>query len=560
MNHHRLLIFKRLKTTSLLLSFTFISFFPSLTVAATPTNISETTSADNTKTVNDRCKNIVTANGEYGRSRSTNYGVFNTNNGFGPVGNYSWFGFGQGAPYAQARWVEDWSGLCNDPDKNKDWFNKLKYIKLNDSGSIWLSLNGNERLRYVFDSRPYMGFANKKNSNRFLLRSFYGADLHAGSHVRAYVELINGAAGGVRQFGYQTGYQRSRINLQQGFLELKANMLGAKMGVMGGRQFFIDGPPSMISPRELTNVRQSWDGFRGYAFWKRFRVDLFDLWQTDLHNDRTAFTYGPNYNARLYGAYSSLALPSFYALGKKSQIFVDAFFLGYLYNSRGGPSAIPTAKIGGWEKGSTRRDNIGGRVSGNLGVINFDLTGIYQGGQFRPANNGDSRPVRAYAFNSIISYAVPNVPGKLVVGLQSDYASGGNYNKTKGAVRNFAVPYFPQANYLDMTLYLTTSNSVSTGPLITYNPTKKSLLKLHAPVLWRASTNDTIYGTGFTYPLRDNYSGGFIGSVPQFTFAYEIAPHLVLTNDIAGFIASNSLKRAGAQNSAFVMESLDFRF
>lgn len=504
-----------------------------------------------------KCQNIITAAGTYGRTRHTDYGIFTNNSGFGPVGNYSWYAFGPNAPYAQARWVEDWSGLCSDPDKNKDWFNRLKYIPLNDSGSIWLSLSGYERFQYMFDSHPYMGYLNKKNSSRFLLRNTYGADLHLGSHVRTYVEFINAVAGGVRQFGYQTGAQRSHLDLQQGFLELKNTMLGAKMGVMGGRQFFVDAPASMQSPRELTNVRQSWDGFRGYAIWSRFRLDLFDLWQTDVSNDKKIFNYGPNYNARLYGGYSSLALPSFYTFGKKSQLFIDAFFLGYLYNAS--TAYLPTAQIAGLQKGSTRRDNIGGRISGNIGTINIDITGVYQGGEFRPEHNGDSRPVRAFLFSSLLSYGFKNVPGNLSIGLKSDYASGGNYNKTKGAIRNFAVPYLPTTD-LDMTLYITTSNSINTGPLIVYTPIENLLLELHAPVIWRASTNDTVYGIGINYPLRDNYSGGFIGSIPQFTFAYEIIPHLVVSSSFAGFIGSSSIKDAGAKDSTFILNRMSFRF
>lgn len=557
-----MLIYKKIKTITLLLSFTFISFSPSL--AQTVTKISSSTNAapDNSTWLDKRCKNVVTAAGKYGESRHPDWGsAFNNNKGaaagFGAVGNYSWYAFGNNAPYAQARWAEDWSGLCNDPNRNKDWFNRLKYIPLNDSGTIWLSLNGNERLRYVYDSQPYLGYTTKKNSNKLLLRSLYGADLHIGQHVRAYAELINAVAGGSNTFGYQTGFQRKRLDLQQGFLELKANLLGAKMGVMGGRQFFVDAPLSLTSPREITNVRQSWDGVRGYAIWERFRVDLFDFWQTDL-TDRKIFGYGPSWNARLYGGYASLALPTFTAFGKKSQLYVDSFFMGYLYS--GTPASIPTSSIGGWQKGSSRRDNIGGRIGGNIGDINLEIIGIYQGGEFRPAKGGDSRPVSAFAFNTLFSYTFSNVAGKPTVGLQSDYYSGGNYKKSKGAIHNFASPYFPTANYQDMTLYMNLSNVISTGPLITYNPTPKTLLKLHAPVMWRASTNDTIYGIGINYPLRENFSGGFVGTSPQFTFAYAIAPHLVLTNDFAGFIGSKSIKNAGAKNGAFVMETLDFRF
>ncbi len=516
------------------------------------------TIANNSNMINRNCSQIVTASGKYGNTRHPNWGVFNSHSGFGPVGNYSWFAFGKYAPYAQARWVEDWSGLCNDPHKNDDWFNRLKYIPLNSSGDIWLSLNGNERLRYVFDSKPNMGFNVKTNANRLLVRSVYGADFHVGSHVRAYAELINGIAGGSNTFGYQTGFQRKRLDMQQGFLEIKGDLLGAKMGAIGGRQYFVDTPLSMTSARELTNIRYSWDGFRGYAFWKKFRIDIFNFWQTNFSKDHV-FGAGPSYNARMFGGLASYALPNFKVQNINSQFFLDIFYIGYLYNSAA--AALPTPVAGKYIKGSTRRDNIGGEFSGNLGNLKVDLTGIYQGGVFRPADpNTKNRPVRAFAFNAIFAYNFKNLPGNLSLGLQSDYFSGGNYKKDHGAVRNYAVPYFTTANYQDMTLYLATSNTVSTGPLITYNPTKKSLVKLHAPVIWRANTNDTIYGVGFNYPLRDNFSGGFVGAIPQLTLAYAIAHHLILTGDFAGVLASRSIKKAGGANSAFLMETLDFRF
>jgi hypothetical protein len=37
------------------------------------------------------------------------------------------------------------------------------------------------------------------------------------------------------------------------------------MGVIGGRQVFVDAPVSMQSARDLPNVQQTWDGVRGYA-------------------------------------------------------------------------------------------------------------------------------------------------------------------------------------------------------------------------------------------------------------------------------------------------------
>ncbi|QNT78179.1 alginate export family protein [Entomobacter blattae] len=478
------------------------------------------------------------------------YGVFSAQNGaasgMGAIGN--------------ADWALDWGGLCG--KDQKDFLTSLKYIPLNDDGDIYLTLSGEARLRYIFDSHPQMGQAGVSNASRVLNRELFGANLRIGPHINTYVQFVHADAGGSNTWGYATGFQRSRIDLQQGILEVKGEVLGAKVGAIGGRMFFLDAPPAFQAKRDLTNLNQTWDGFRGYARWERFRFEVFDLWQTNL-SDTDAFAHTTNWNARLYGAYTSYALPDFQALDKKSQLFFDVFFYGYLYG--GTPASFATATpLGGAStfSGSSRRDNIGSRLWGNVGPFSIDIDGVYQGGEVRPANQGQSRPVRAYAFNSTISYHFneKDVPGKLSIGLQSDYFSGGNYNKKSGSVGGFQAPYFPLPDYNDLTTTLTSTNVISTGPLISYNPTKGVFLKLHVPTFWRASTNDGLYSVGKIYSFRDNLQGGFVGSIPQFKVAWSFLPHFTWTHDFAGFIASHGVHKAGGKSSVFYMQTLDFSF
>ncbi|MFT9216703.1 MAG: hypothetical protein ABF513_10610, partial [Acetobacter malorum] len=62
------------------------------------------------------------------------WGVFNANTGAAA-------GFGTVAYYAVSRWAEDWSSL-RDKRNRIDWADPLKYIPLNNSGSIYLTLSG----------------------------------------------------------------------------------------------------------------------------------------------------------------------------------------------------------------------------------------------------------------------------------------------------------------------------------------------------------------------------------------------------------------------------------
>ena len=484
---------------------------------------------------------------------TTDYGVFNAAKGAAS-------GFGTVGPYGQVRWVENWADLPGMPlaKRRQDWFNRLKHIEVTRDGAIWLTLSGEERLRTIFENQPLIGTAGKTDASRVLLRSQYGADLHLGTHVHAYAELLNGVAGGSNTYGYQTGTQRTRLDLQQGILEVSGHLLGARMGAIGGRQVFLDAPPSMQSARDLPNVQQTWDGFRGYALWRNTRIDLFDFLQTDkqpvgIFSDRT------NFSARLYGAYSSTALPAFSFLGVKSRIFADVFFLGYLFN--GAPAAIPTGRPGGTQAGTTRRDSIGTRIWGNAGPFNVSLTGVFQGGEFRPARNlTPVRDVRAYAVNGLIAYAPPTAPAKLSIGVQADLFSGGSYRNRDGAVGTFATPYFPVPTYNDITLQLTSQNLIGAGPLIEATPLPNLKLRLHVPFFWRASTDDAVYAVSKTYSWRDGLSGGYIGALPQAQAAWNFAPHWTWTHDIAGLAASRAIQRVGAKGGVFYMQTLEFKF
>lgn len=470
-------------------------------------------------------------------------------------------GFGVVNGYGQARWAEDWSALEHTPrtQRQKDWFNRLKYVKLNDSGSIWMSFSGEERLRYIFENQPMLGYAGKTNASRVLLRNQYGADLHLGEHVRAYAEFLYGVAGGSNTYGYQTGAQRESLDLQQGILEVKGNLLGAKMGAIGGRQIFLDAPVSMQSPRDLTNVQQTWDGFRGYAVWKRFRIDLFDFMQTNKLPQKV-FADGTNYSARLYGAYTSTALPTFKFMGQKSQMFADVFFLGYLYN--GAAAAIPAAASGSLQKGSSRRDNVGLRLWGNVGPFSTNLTGIFQGGEFRPAQASQrTRPVRAYAINGSITYTRADWAGKPGFGVQGDLFSGGSARSQDGAVGTFSTPFVPLPYYNDTSLSLTSQNLIGVGPIANFTIRPTLHLKLHVPFFWRASTQDAVYdGNSKVYNWRNDLHGGFTGVMPYTQLSWNFAPHWAWTHDIEGILLSRGMRDVGAKEGAFYMQTLEFKF
>ena len=339
------------------------------------------------------------------------------------------------------------------------------------------------------------------------------------------------------------------------FGEATAPLAGAKVGVKLGRQQFLDAPNYVLFARETPDVPLSWDGVRGYVFWPRVRLDVFDFVLTN-NNPTKIFKDTENYNERLFGAYESWAVPDFRFLGGPGHAFLDFFYLGYEYG--GTLAAIPTTT--GTASGSTLRDNYGTRFWGKAGPIEFSLGGIYQGGEFRYANSSSTRIVKAYSANTVVGYRFNGVYTHPLLALQSDVYSGGNYNRKSGSVGTFAAPYNPSTNYLDTTTYLAPSNLIDTGPVLELSPTRYTLLRVKVPVFWRDSTDDAVYGSSRIYTFRGKYSGGYVGTTPQATLAWRVTRHLTWTNDVARFFASRALQKAGASDGTYYLSTLDFRF
>lgn len=478
------------------------------------------------------------------------WGVFNNEKGAAA-------GFGPVTTYGAVRWAEDWQFL-RDPVNRRayaDPFDALKYIPLDPSGSIYLTLSGEERLKQFFQNRPALGtVVGKSDTGRTLLRSIYGVDLHVGPHVRLYGELLNAAGGGFNYYGYSSGY-RNDLELQQLFAEATGDVLGAKAGVLVGRMDFVDAPNYVLYLRTVSNVPQSWNGVRGYMIWPRYRIDLFDYVETNI-GTQAVLDDRADYGTRLFGAYSSWALPAFRFLHRPSQVFFDQFFYGYIF--RGASAAVTT--ITGSQAGSTTRYNPGFRLWGNAGPIEFSVGAIYQGGHFVRAATNAERTVQAYSISTRDGWRFDHVPTKPLVGIQSDLFSGGNNRSTTGTVGTYVTPFVPTSTYLDTTFYIGESNVIDVSPVYEGTLFRRTTLELKAPFFWRDSTNDAVYNftpAAYAFP---RFSGGYIGATPQALLRIGLDRHLLWENDFGRFFASSSFKRAGATNATYYLSDFDFDF
>lgn len=491
---------------------------------------------------------------EQNRSRKRHqgdWGAFNWGNGefagFGPVGTYG-----------AAPWAEDWSSK-KDPKNRTDFLDPLKAIRLNESGSIWLSLSGESRIRNWYESNPQLGTAGKQHSGRFTVRNLFGADLHLGQHWRVFGQLNNGEAAGWNYYGYNSTWRR-RLGVQQLFVGYERKLLGAKTGVMVGRQQFLDAPSWLVYMRETPNVPLSWNGARGYAMWNRIRLDLYNFVGTQVTKD-TIMGGGFDDGTRLYGGNIGIALKPFSIAGEQVHSFLDLFWMGFHY---GGKSAA-VALYKGSQAGTQTRQNGGFRWYGSAPSFEYELGGVYQGGRFHPGSSSvASRPVSAWAVRSVLGWRHSSSSLHPFLGVQAEAYSGGDNRRKEGTVGTFSAPFSPRNGTFDLTRTIARANIISAGPLVSIAPRPFMNIRIRVPYLWRQSMNDGLYNSSspfsFLSGAKLRQAGRAVGWQPQGQVQFQLQQHINWQIDGGAILMTHRMKRAGGQNGTYMLSTITLRF
>lgn len=491
---------------------------------------------------------------EQNRSRKRHqgdWGAFNWGNGefagFGPVGTYG-----------AAPWAEDWSSK-KDPKNRTDFLDPLKAIRLNESGSIWLSLSGESRIRNWYESNPQLGTAGKRHSGRFTVRNLFGADLHLGQHWRIFGQLNNGEAAGWNYYGYNTTWRR-RLGVQQLFVGYERKLFGAKTGVMVGRQQFLDAPSWLIYMRETPNVPLSWNGARGYAMWNRVRLDFYNFVGTQVTKD-TIMGGGFDDDTRLYGGNIGIALKPFSIVGEQVHSFLDLFWMGFHY---GGKSAA-VALYKGSQAGTQTRQNGGFRWYGSAPSFEYELGGVYQGGRFHPGSSSvASRPVSAWAVRGVLGWRHSSSSLHPFLGVQAEAYSGGDNRRSKGTVGTFSAPFSPRNGTFDLTRTIARANIISAGPLVSIAPRPFMNIRIRVPYLWRQSVDDGLYNSSspfsFLSGAKLRQAGRAVGWQPQGQIQFQIQQHINWQIDGGAILMTHRMRRAGGQNGTYMLSTITLRF
>jgi hypothetical protein len=439
-----------------------------------------------------------------------------------------------GAPpaYRGLRYDEDYSYLA-DPSKRRDFWDPIKYIRLNEEGDRYLSLGGEGRWRYEY-YRNYRWDPDSPFDGGYLLQRYLlHADLHLGPSVRLFgqlqASLEHGREGGPRPT------DEDRLDVHQLFADARLRSDAERELVLRvGRQEMAYGSYRLISTRDGPNIRRAFDAARLLTRFGAWTADGFLSKPVEeepgtFDDGRSAETFWGLYATKpLRGLRGSSVDLHYLGLDRPDATFVQA-----------------TA--------DEQRQSLGSRFFGNAGPWDWNLEGVYQFGRF--GGNG----IRAWTLATDTGYTFRDVRFTPRLGLRADVISGDG-SAADGTLGTFN-PLFPRGSYFGEIALIGPQNIIDLHPTLDLHLAESLTLTLDWDFFWRYSTGDGIYDNGGNVIRGADGGARFIGSQASVGIEWEVRRHTTLEVVYSHFFAGDYLRESGpGADVDFLAAWLTYRF
>jgi hypothetical protein len=379
------------------------------------------------------------------------------------------------------------------------------------------SFGGEARFQYFNFKNQDWGEAPPDKDGFILARYLAHADLQAGRHLRAFVELQSSLSSG--QVSMPSPVDENTLDLHQAYLDYSAQSGHGKIIFKAGRQELTYGSQRLIAVREGPNNRQSFDAGKLTYGADKIKLDLFYAnyvtARSNIFDDRFS-------NAiRLWGAYSTFnKLPLIQNL--------DVYYLAI--NKR-----TATFNEG---KGKEIRHSLGARAFKNSTTWRYDLEGLYQFGNF---NTSD---ISAWTLSSNISYAFAHATFQPQAGLKIEAISG-DKNRADGRLNTFN-PLFPRGAYFGLAALIGPSNLFDIHPYVQLSLSKNLVFAVDYDLFWRMSRNDGLYAVnGKMIYAGEAGTSKEIGRQLGASLEFPIGKYVDFKQEFTWFNAGDYIKQAG---------------
>jgi hypothetical protein len=409
----------------------------------------------------------------------------------------------QPPPLSTTRYGEDYTYLHDPAARTGAWWEPFKYLPLMGTKGIeevYLTTGLELRARYEHYDNNLWGGALVPDDGYLWLRAMPLADLHLGSHVRLFGQLIAAFADGVEPV--ESPVDEDRLDLLQGFADLRLPLgTGTAFTLRGGRQLLSYGSERLIGLRYGPNVLRAFDGIKGFVEAGEWRAEAFyfrpvaaDVGEFDDETDNTQ---------AVWSLYATRSL----SFGKKTGI--DLYYIGY-DNDR---AAFNQGN------GNERRHTVGARFFGQAGAWEWNWEAFYQFGDFDGGN------IRAWSVASDIGYTFKALLFTPHLGLKANIISGDD-DPHDSDLQTFNA-LFPKGKYFGELSLLGPYNLINLHPSIGFDFGGGWKLEGAAPFYWRESLDDGIYDVAGNLLRGDGGSHArYIGVQAEVVLTYEHSRNL----------------------------------
>ncbi len=394
-------------------------------------------------------------------------------------------------PYAERRFDENWQPLdWAAPHKGaRDIFDKMKAVKLNESGSVWAGFGGSVRGRLAYQSTVTYGGPFEFEPTMWTGRFRGHADLHLGK-FRTFAEYIysnSSIEALVDTFGAPTPRLGDDAPNKNGdllnlFGEYQTAIGGGwQSGVWGGRRELLMGNQRIISPGNWLLNRHTFDGGGGWINKGAHRVEGFVTRPRVPIPDR--FTRRDD-DTTLSGVFYSTAFTRPAPGGGARRISFEPYVLNI--KRKDVTFVQGTADEDRYTMGALAQGDVG-----NTG-LDFEIEGMYQYGRYEtPFDRGI---INAYAWVSKTGYRFTKAPFMPRASVSLEYSSG-DADPDDTSLGTFD-PLYPLAwNFYGFHAAFDRKNFVAGGVQVDGLYKSVYFRSTYFPVMRRAQVNDGLYNS-----------------------------------------------------------------
>jgi hypothetical protein len=430
------------------------------------------------------------------------------------------------------------STSCCNPSHKIELAGQWKCIGGKSGSRHRISMSGELRERGEYFDHIRLGDASP-SSGYLLQRYTLNTDLVFGDRVRVFTSLESGFENG-RVDGPRPNVDEDQLFFHEASLQIRSSRERPLVDLRIGRHELNLGSGRLISPRELPNARQNFDGVRLLVSPGSWQVNVLALKYSE--NNHGIFDDYPDHAFSIWGIY---ATRRDHRDGARR---LDIYYLGIDHK-------VATFQAG---SGREQRESVGVRLADVRGPWDSDSEAIFQFGTFA------YRPIRAWTVTSNSGYTIRSSKGQEIdyrLGLDAGIASG-NHKPTQGAFGTFNA-LFPKGAYFGEANFIGPYNIQDIRPSLRVTlPQRRIVIWPNVELLWRQSRQDGIYSIPAVLMQAGHTTNAlYVGCQADLNVQWEQNRHLTWAVDGARFFSGAFLRQTKSGMSVnFFAPSVSYRF